>query len=221
MKQEGFDIHTKTGLLPKNHGVSSVDGNKTFVVGSKLGVVNPGQRAALLDGRKRTMADGRSIQTIGKRKYIDPPASALNGSVGSRDGHLTPQQRAEQRRKEDAKLKRLLIREGGKSLGAKYLERNGKAPVQTRRDNAASTSGARGDSSGERSDTGDERAARDDESVKKKRVFDVEAIRKIGFDPTSRNAEETSAAEKNKKVRRHSSPTAICGHLLAHETWPS
>jgi hypothetical protein len=104
---------------------------------------------------------------------------------------MDPKAKAEKKAREEKHLQRFLGRDGGKTLGAKYLVSNGKAKL----DKSSRREGREGANGTESEDT-DDAGAR----ASKKRVFDVAAVRKIGWDPSSLNMDSASKLAKQRQV---------------------
>ena len=164
-----YDPIAKTGLLPSN-GRPGVDGLKTYVVNTGG---NPG---APQGGRKKLSYKG--VGAPRPQHFANPPRPRV---VKDANATLDPKERARRRALEEKKMQFMLRRDGGKTLGAKYLVRNGKARV------------------GPAVTATDDHTDADSDS-QKKRVFDVQAVRKIDWDPTSLGLDAISKLAKQKKA---------------------
>ena len=177
-----YDPATKTGLLPRD-GQQSVDGLKTYVVSSTGNTSSSHQTG----GKTRLSYNG--VRGVPRpQSFVQAPQFDM-----TRDSSITldPKERARKRAKAEATMQNMLFRDGGKTLGAKYLATNGKNKM------AASV----------RSDS--ENPEANAEQQTRKRVFDVQAIRKIGWDPSSLGLDTKSKDAKQKKVHLDFLPSYI------------
>lgn len=205
-RNSGFDPINKTGLLPRDGSTQSIDGAKTWVVGSST-TVAPTHR---LGGRNLPAYNNGGNGKM--RTSMTGPAFGSSSGAKSRE-QLTAKQKERAKAKEEAIMRRMLKRDGGKTLGAKYLVQNGKAPPEASRSSLSSVKFRNGDGYESASPSHDESA--DDESKKRKRVFDVAAIRKIGFDPAGRGMESLSA-QNAKQSKVSPSPVISLVHRDPH-----
>ena len=192
---QAYDPFTRTGLLPRGDGGRQThDGLRTYVVGMGSRGGPAGRVAGVLSGR-----GGAPRPQSGAQRFVDAPAGS--GDM-ARDGNsaLSSKERAAKRAREEADMRDMLRRDGGKSLGAKYLVKNGKAPVASPRTAAPARTSSSQTASGE----DDRVAATDIVEPKRKRVFDVQAVRKIGWDPSllgeSAGSSSRAAKSQQKKV---------------------
>ena len=176
-----YDPVARTGLLPAGAQTRGFDGLKTYVVGQ-----GGGASSSLNLSRRLGMVGGRAFEAV-----VQPPGSGAD--VASRDSNsgLSVKEKQKKRAREEREMREMLRRDGGKSLGAKYLVRNGKAKISTT-DTEAKKKRRKEDQSDDDDDEDsqeeEEGTATEDsdtkEKRKRKRVFDVKAVRKIGWDPS-------------------------------------
>lgn len=186
-----YDPDNKIGLLPRNN-TSVQEGSKTYVVPSGT---DPGVNGGRGTGGYRTGALGapRPFSSTGGRPGMSDPSTRSN----SQHKPLDPKEAAVKKAREERKLQRLLAKEGGKSVGAKYLHTNGKAPsITTLGGNGNNSSGMDGEDSTNSQSEMD--IDNDKTQEKKKRIFTVDSLRKIGFDPTSMPAHADARQQKRK-----------------------
>lgn len=184
-----YDPVNKIGLLPRNN-TSVQEGTKTYVVSGSA----PGAAAA------RNLGIGNGGYRIATSGPPRPVASAYRPGVNDSSGSahsktLDPAELKAKRAREEKRLRRLLEMEGGKSVGAKYLNTNGKAPRTT--STASASSGVDGEDSASQSELDGDRADNTDKRTKK-RVFGVESLRRIGYDPTAMPMQLDSKQQKRK-----------------------
>lgn len=180
----------KVGLLPRNN-TSVQEGQKTYVVSG----APPGGAARASHGAG---TGGYKTGVHGAPRPISASSyrSDMNDSRVSKK-QLDPIEAAEKKAREKMRLKKLLEMEGGKSVGAKYLHTNGKAP--TSNSGASTSSGLDGeDSAASQSEMDGDKGVYRTKNSKKKRVFGVESLRKIGYDPTAMPAQMDAKSQKRK-----------------------
>jgi hypothetical protein len=116
---------------------------------------------------------------------------------------LSVKEKQKKRAREEREMREMLRRDGGKSLGAKYLVRNGKAKISTT-ESEVMKKRRKEDQSDDEEDSQEEEegTATEDsdtkEKRKRKRVFDVKAVRKIGWDPSLIGDASSSSKAKPK-----------------------
>ena len=184
-----YDPDNQYGLLPvAGSAVRSVDGCKTYAV--------------RVSSSRGPRSGAHAASNRMHERFSNPPPH--RGESG-----LDPQQRAEKQRAEDRKLQKILMRDGGKSLGAKYLSKNG-ASSRVDKANDSSAGDTANEAEDEAGQTEDDRATGTDSDHPRnttaqkgknvKRIFDVSAVRRIGFDPSNIGLEVPK--EKQQKMVR-------------------
>lgn len=118
--------------------------------------------------------------------------------------NLDTKSRREQRERQSAGMDELLSRDGNKTAGAKYLNKNkNDLPSRAHGDTGRKETTKEDSTSHSEHDT-DGGVATTVVKTSRKRLFPVDEIRKIGFDPTSLPVESDARQEK-RKVCMHES----------------
>ena len=187
-----YDPVNKIGLLPRNN-TSVQEGSKTYVVsgGPPAGAGGARSTGAGAGGYRLAVA-GAPRPTGGVYR---PGGNDPNGTTNSKT--LDPAELKAKRAREKEQLKELFEKEGGKSVGAKYLYTNGKAPALTSATSASSGMDGEEDSASQSELDGD-RADGKSTKIPRKRVFGIESLRKIGYDPTAMPIHLDSKQQKRK-----------------------
>lgn len=178
-----YDPENRYGLLPPAGAAArSLDGTKTYVVAS---TTQPG-----IQGTSHALRNRRNnMNGVSRASYVDAPKVR---------GEVDPKERAKRREREESQMCRILQRDGGNSLGAKYLARNGTVKTVPGRDDS------------ETADQSDHQPSEAVQDGARKRVFNVAAMRRIGFDPTSASGDQPKA----KKMKNVSMLIVSCLFLL-------
>lgn len=166
-----YDPVNKTGLLPRD-GKRQVDGVSTYVVKGN------GNSQRGMTGRGRGSGPG--------------PGTGFPMPSDPRDKEDATE-RKKRREAEERTLFKVLKRDDGKSLGAKYLTHSAKPKSESPAPDLAASQEPESQDAGK--------------SGSKKRVFDAAALRAIGYDPTRNESmvhlDEDSATKRRRVGHSH------------------
>jgi len=190
-----YDPINKIGLLPRNN-TSVQEGSKTYVVSN-------GPPGGLLNGNRGGGTGGYRTLTVGAG-IASYSAMRNNTSNNKPVEQLDPKEALEKKKRERESMKHLIENEGGKSVGAKYLHTNGKVPIKslaTLDNGEASSSGMDKEEEEDSASQSDMDDINENKAQRtRKRVFGIDSLRKIGYDPTFMPA-LTDAKQQKRKVR--------------------